>query len=61
MKKYLFIFFLVGFWNCKELDILNYEIRLSDDNSEYTPLVILMHGYGGNVKAYRKKGRASNK
>ena len=56
MKKYLFIVLLVVFWNCKESHILNYEIRLSDDKSEDTPLIILMHGYGGNAKSHSKKG-----
>jgi len=33
MKKYLFIVLLVGLWSCEETYILNYEIRLSEDNS----------------------------
>ena len=56
MKKYLFIVLLLGIWNCKESHILNYEIQLSDDNSEDTPLIILMHGYGGSAKSYSQKG-----
>ena len=56
MKKYLFIVLLVVFWNCKESHILNYEIRLSDDKSEDTPLIILMHGYGSNARSHSKKG-----
>jgi phospholipase/carboxylesterase len=56
MKKYLFIVLLVGVWSCEESHLLNYEIRLSEDNSEDTPFIILMHGYGGNAKSYRQKG-----
>ena len=56
MKKYLFIVLLVGVWRCEESHILNYEIRLSEGNSEDTPLIILMHGYGGNAKSYSQKG-----
>ena len=56
MKKYLFIVLLIGFWNCKESHLLNYEIQLSENNSEDTPLIILMHGYGDNAKSYRQKG-----
>ena len=56
MKKYLFIVLLIGFWNCKESHSLNYEIQLSENNSEDTPLIILLHGYGNNAKAYSQKG-----
>ena len=56
MKKYLFIVLLFGFWSCEETHILNYEIQLSNNNSEDTPLIILMHGYGGNAKSYSQKG-----
>ena len=56
MKKYLFIVFLFGYWGCKETPFLSYEIQLSDNNSEDTPLIILMHGYGGNAKSYSQKG-----
>ncbi len=56
MKKYLFIVLLVGVWSCKESHLLNYEIQLSENNSEDTPLIILMHGYGNNAKAYSQKG-----
>ena len=42
--------FLFGFWSCKETPLLTYEIQLSDNNSEDTHLIILMHGYGGNAK-----------
>ena len=56
MKKCIFIVFLFGFWSCKETPLLTYEIQLSDNNSEDTPLIILMHGYGGNAKSYSQKG-----
>ena len=59
MKKYLFIVLLVGFWHCKESQVLNYEIQLSENSSEDTPLIILMHGYGNNAKAYSQKGEFS--
>ena len=59
MKKYLFIIFFVGVWNCKESHLLNYEIQLSENNSEDTPLIILMHGYGNNAKAYSQKSEFS--
>ena len=55
MKKYLFIVLLVGFWNCKESHLLNYEIQLSENNSEDTPLIILMHGYGIMLRLTARK------
>ena len=56
MKKYLLIVLFIGFWNCKESHLLNYEMQLSENNSEDTPLIILMHGYGNNAKSYSQKG-----
>ena len=56
LQKYLLIFLLVGVWNCPESHLLNYEIQLLENNSEDTPLIILMHGYGNNAKSYSQKG-----
>ena len=62
MSRYISILLFIGlaFWSCGESHILNYEIRLSNDNSEDTPLVILMHGYGGNAKSYSQKSGFNN-
>ena len=58
MVRYLSLLLVIGlaFWSCEESHLLNYEIRLSDDNSEDTPFIILMHGKGGNAKSYSQKG-----
>jgi len=56
MKKYIFIVLLLVIWSCEESDILNFEIRLSDNNSEDSPLIVLMHGYGGSANSYSQKG-----
>jgi len=53
MKKTLFIVLLFGFWSCKK-EVLNYEINLSDENLFNTPLIVLMHGYGGNAYNFKK-------
>jgi phospholipase/carboxylesterase len=63
MRTYsLLLLTLIGlaFWSCEESHILNYEIRLSEDNSEDTPFIILMHGKGGNAKSYSQKGVFNN-
>ena len=62
MVKYFTLLLFIGlaFWSCEESHLLNYEIRLSDDNSEDTPFIILMHGYGGNSKSYSQKGGFNN-
>ena len=58
MIRYISLLLFIGlaFWSCEESDLLNYEIRLSENNSEDTPLIILMHGYGNNAKSYSQKG-----
>ena len=62
MAKYITLLLLIGlaFWGCEESHILNYEIRLSEDNSEGTPFIILLHGKGGNAKSYSQKGDFNN-
>ena len=56
----LLLFIGLAFWSCEESHLLNYEIRLSEDNSEDTPFIILMHGRGGNAKSYSQKGVFNN-
>jgi phospholipase/carboxylesterase len=62
IKRFITLLLFIGlaFWSCEESHLLNYEIRLSDDNSEDTPFIILMHGYGGNAKSYSQKGVFNN-
>ena len=62
MVRYISLLLAIGlaFWSCEESHILNYEIRLSEDNSEDTPFIILMHGKGGNAKSYSQKGVFNN-
>ena len=61
MKKLLnnFIIFISLYLFSCENEFLNYEINLSESNSENTPLIILMHGYGESASSYMGKGHFS--